>query len=54
MEPISLVFYAVVCGTLSLIAPNFGGALPRMAIGAVVGVIAAICLPFIQGMMGSY
>lgn len=54
MEPISLVFYAVICGLLSLFAPNLGGALPRMAIGAIVGIGAAICLPFVKGMMGIY
>lgn len=54
MEPISLVFYAVVCGLLSLFAPNLGGAMPRMALGAVVGIAAAAMLPFLKGMMGVY
>ena len=54
MEPISLVFYAVVCGLLSFFAPNLGGALPRMAVGAVVGIAAAAALPFVRGMMGAY
>ena len=54
MEPISLVFYAVICGLLSVFAPNLGGALPRMAFGAVVGLAAAAVLPFIRGMMVGY
>lgn len=52
MEPISLVFYAVVCGLLSVFAPSLGGAAPRMAIGAAVGVLAATALPVMRGMMG--
>ena len=54
MEPISLVFYAVVCGLLSYFAPNIGGAMPRMAIGAGVGVAAAAVLPLVHGMMTGY
>ena len=54
MEPISLVFYAVICGLLSLFAPNLGGAMPRMAVGAVVGIAAAAALPFLRGMMVGY
>jgi hypothetical protein len=54
MEPISLVFYAVVCGLLSVFAPNLGGVAPRMAVGAVVGIAAAAALPFLRGMMGGY
>lgn len=52
MEPISLVFYAVVCGLLSVFAPSLGGTVPRMAVGAVVGVLAATALPMVRGMMG--
>ena len=54
MEPISLIFYAVVCGLLSLFAPSLGGAMPRMAIGAVVGIAAAGTLPFLQGAVLGY
>lgn len=52
MDPISLAFYAIVCGILSLVAPNFGGMAPRLAIGAAVGIAAAAVLPFVRGMMG--
>ena len=54
MEPISLAFYAVVCGVLSFFAPNLGGAVPRMAVGAIVGIAAAAVLPFVRGMMVGY
>lgn len=52
MDPISLAFYAVVCGLLSLFAPNLGGRVPRLAVGAGVGVVAATLLPILNGMMG--
>ena len=37
MDPIAIVFYAVICGLLSLFAPQFGGLAPRLAVGAAVG-----------------
>lgn len=52
MEPISLVFYAIVCGLLSIFAPSLGGTVPRMAVGAVVGVAAAAALPIVRGIVG--
>ena len=52
MDPISLAFYAAVCGLLSLFAPNLGGRVPRLAVGAGVGVVAATVLPILNGMMG--
>ena len=52
MDPISISFYAVICGLLSMLAPNLGGTLPRLGIGAAVGILAAILLPIIKGSMG--
>jgi hypothetical protein len=52
MDPISLAFYAIVCGLLSLVAPNLGGMVPRLAIGAVVGIAAAAILPLIRANFG--
>ena len=55
MDPISIVFYAIICGCLSLFAPNLGGKVPRLAVGACVGIVAAIVLPFIrQAMAGGF
>lgn len=54
MEPISLVFYAVVCGILSIAAPNLGGFLPRLVVGAGVGVLAAIVLPIVRQLTVGY
>ncbi len=54
MEPISLAFYASVCGILSVAAPQLGGFVPRLLIGGIVGVIAAVILPFVRGMITGY
>ncbi len=54
MDPISLLFYAVVCGILSAVAPNLGGIVPRLLTGGLVGIVAAIVLPFLKGMMTGY
>ena len=51
MDPITLSFYAVVCGALSIVAPNLGGFIPRLAIGAVVGIVAATVLPLARGVL---
>lgn len=48
----SLIWYAVVCGALAAFAPQFGGRIVRLSVGAVVGIIAASALPAIKGMMG--
>ena len=52
MDLISVGFYAVICGSLSVLAPNFGNAAIRMGVGAVVGIAAAIILPMIRSSMG--
>ena len=54
MEPISHAFYATVCGVLSVVAPRLGGFIPRLLIGAIVGVIAAVFLPFLRGLVTGY
>jgi hypothetical protein len=40
MDPISLGFYAVVCGLLGLAGPTLGAAPIRLGIGALVGIVA--------------
>ncbi|MDJ0857816.1 MAG: hypothetical protein QNI90_14470 [Dinoroseobacter sp.] len=52
MDIVALTFYALVCGLLSLLAPNFGGRLQRVIIGAGVGVVAAAILPILRGTLG--
>lgn len=54
MDPITIVFYAVVCGCLSVVAPRFPGFSVRLGVGAGVGIIAASVLPLIKDMMAGY
>lgn len=54
MDFTSLGFYAAVCGILSVLAPNLGPPFLRLAIGAVVGIVAALVLPMVKGMIGGY
>jgi hypothetical protein len=52
MDPVSLGFYATVCGLLGLAGPRLGRAPVRLAVGALVGVLAVTLLPQIRGLMG--
>ena len=52
MDLTALAFYALICGCLSVVAPNLGGLLPRLAIGAGVGIAAAAILPFLKAALG--
>lgn len=54
MDPITLAFYAVVCGCLSAVAPKFPGLPMRLGVGAGVGIIAATVLPMIKDFVGGY
>lgn len=52
MDLTSIAFYAAVCGVLGVAAPNLGGMPIRLAFGAAVGIVAAIILPLLKGMIG--
>jgi len=54
MDPITLIFYALVCGCLSVAAPKLPGLPVRLGVGAAVGILAATVLPIIKGAMGGY
>lgn len=54
MDIIALGFYAVVCGCLSIFAPQLGTLYVRLGVGAAVGAISAIVLPLIRGAFGGY
>ena len=54
MDPITLAFYAVVCGCLSAVAPKLPKLPVRLGIGAMVGLVAASVLPMIKGMLPYY
>ena len=52
MDVTAIAFYAVICGTLGVVAPNLGSVPIRLGIGAAVGIVAATILPVIKGMIG--
>ncbi len=52
IDPTAIVWYAAICGALSAMAPSFGGRGVRIAIGALVGIVAATVLPAIRAMTG--
>lgn len=54
MDLVSTAFYAVVCGLLALAAPRLPRLWARALVGAVVGVLAALVLPFLRGLMAPY
>ena len=52
MDPVSLGFYASVCGLLGLAGPKLGAAPIRLGVGAIVGVIAVAVLPHVKSLLG--
>ncbi|PYG30475.1 hypothetical protein [Pelagimonas varians] len=52
MDPVSIGFYASVCGLLGLVGPKLGTAPIRLGIGAGVGVLAVALLPHLKVMLG--
>ncbi|MBT8456729.1 MAG: hypothetical protein HKO95_13875 [Rhodobacteraceae bacterium] len=52
MDPFALVFYAIVCGLLSLAGPRLGAPMIRLGIGAMVGIVAAIAMPAARVTLG--
>jgi len=53
MDPFTVGFYAIVCAGLSAVAPRVPRLPVRLAVGAVVGVIATTVLPQIKGIIGT-
>ena len=53
MDPVTMIFYGLVCGVLGALAPNLGGRNIRIAIGAAVGAVSAILLPAIRSAIGT-
>ncbi|MGR3367065.1 MAG: hypothetical protein ACU0CC_13885 [Sagittula sp.] len=52
MDPVSLGYYAAVCGLLSLAGPRLGRAPARLIVGALVGVVAVAFLPSFRAALG--
>ena len=51
MDPVTITYYALVCAVLSLFAPRLGGSIPRLFVGALVGMLAAGVLPQLRGVL---
>ncbi|MCB1475416.1 MAG: hypothetical protein H6883_12595 [Rhodobiaceae bacterium] len=51
-DPATIVWYGAICGLLSLAAPRIGGHAARLAIGIVVGIVAATAFPLLRARMG--
>jgi len=52
MDTGNILFYAVVCGLLSGIAPMLGNQTIRIGVGAGVGILAALTLPTLKSILG--
>lgn len=52
MDPVSIGFYASVCGLLGLAGPKLGAAPIRLGVGALVGVLAVSVLPHVKTLLG--
>jgi hypothetical protein len=52
MDPVSLGFYAAVCGALSAAGPWLGNLVVRFGVGLLVGLVAALVLPAVRGLVG--
>lgn len=54
MDPVTLTYYALICGLLSVAAPYLGNRLVRLAVGVLVGLVAAALLPLARAVMAGY
>lgn len=54
MDLLTLVYYAAICGLLSLFAPLLGSRPIRFGVGIGVGAVAALVLPVVAGLFGGY
>jgi len=52
MDPVTLAYYGAICGTLGLAGPRLGRPMRRLAVGVVVGLLAAGSLPLLRGVFG--
>jgi len=52
VDPITLIFYASVCGALGWASPKLGTPVTRLVIGAAVGIVAATALPYLRSLLG--
>lgn len=53
MDPVSIGFYAIICGALSAAGPALGGLIRRISAGVMVGAAASWLLPIIKASLGA-
>ncbi len=51
-DPVTLFYYAIICGCLALASPRLRTMRTRLAAGLIVGVLAALLLPVLRGVIG--
>jgi hypothetical protein len=52
MDPVTILYYAAVCGLLAAVSGKAGGFLQRVGLGVVVGLAAAAALPILRTVLG--
>lgn len=52
MDPVSLIYYALVCGLLGFAAPWLRNPFVRFVVGVAVGLVAAGVLPLLRRIFG--
>ena len=52
MDPVTMVFYGVTCGTLAVASPRVPQPWLRVVVGIVIGAVAAACLPVLRQRLG--
>lgn len=52
MDPVNLIYYALLCAGLGLLAPRVKRPLRRLGVSALVGLVAAAALPLLRGVFG--
>jgi uncharacterized transporter YbjL len=52
MDPVSIAYYALVCGLLAGFLPVRLGRLAKIGVGLAVGLLAATLLPAARGLIG--
>ena len=52
LDPVTLTYYAIVCGCLAWVSPRLGPTIARLMAGVIVGVVAALLLPLLRRAAG--
>ncbi|MFO1141212.1 MAG: hypothetical protein U1E59_02290 [Amaricoccus sp.] len=52
MDPVTMTYYALICGGLGYVSPHVSPSFMRVVLGAVVGLVAAAALPVLRRLAG--